>query len=85
MSENKESETEKESFSKPSLLKIARKAGITTLSHDCYDELKRLSQSKLKEIITVTKITNRVHDTKTIMKKDVYLALSILGENVPEC
>lgn len=72
------------SLSKPAIIKLARRAGVKSLSDDCYNTVRNLVGMKLNEVIRAVIIVNDNHSTKTIMKNDVYKALEILGYNVTE-
>jgi histone H3/H4 len=72
------------SLSKPAIVKLARRAGVKSLSDDCYNTIRNLVGMKLNEIVRATIVINDNHSTKTIMKNDVYKALECLGYNVTE-
>lgn len=73
-----------EILTKPALTRIARRAGIKSLSDDCFDTIRNLIGIKLTEVIRVIAIVNSEHQTKTIMPNDVYQALHLLNYNVTE-
>ena len=68
-------------FTNPSIKRLARKAGIKTLSDDCYDEIRNIINIKLKSILETSFIVNQHHKTKILMINDIYEALTLLGEN----
>jgi histone H3/H4 len=82
MSENLENENIE--LSKASITKLARRAGIKSLSEESYNTIRSLIGIKLKDIIKATIIINDSHQTKTIMGNDVYKALNLLGYNVTQ-
>lgn len=73
-----------EGITKPALTRIARRAGIKSLSDDCFDTIRNLIGMKLTEVIKVISIVNSEHQTKTIMSSDVYEALHLMNYNVTE-
>ena len=71
-------------LSKAAIIKLARRAGVKSLSEDCYDTLRNLTAMKLNEIIKTILTVNNNHNIKTVMSSDVYKALDLLGYNVTE-
>lgn len=69
-------------FTKPSILRISRKAGIKSISEECYPCIENLIASEIEEILSVALIFNRTRGNKTILSEDVYDALETLGRNV---
>jgi len=69
-------------FTKPAITRLARRAGVKSMSDDCIIPLKHLVSMKLDEVLSATLIVNSQHATKTIMPDDVYEALSLCGINV---
>ena len=69
-------------FTKPAITRLARRAGVKSMSDDCIIPLKHLVAMKLDELLSTTLIVNSQHATKTIMPDDVYEALSLCGINV---
>ena len=69
-------------FTKPAITRLARRAGVKSMSDDCIVPLKHLVAMKLDEVLSTTLIVNSQHATKTIMPDDVYEALSLCGINV---
>ena len=70
--------------SKPSLTRLARKAGVKSLSDSSYPILNEIMDSLLINIIDTSLIITSEHNTKTLMTNDVYTALRISGYNVAE-
>jgi len=68
-----------EKFTKPSIVRVARKAGIKNLSDDCYDTIRDMVSMKLKEVLSAAVITNDVRGTKTLMANDVVNSLRLQG------
>lgn len=73
-----------EGLSKPCISRLARTAGVKSLSDDCHDTIRNLIGMKLNEIIANIIIVNDSHQTKTIMSSDVYKALELSGILVAE-
>ena len=69
-------------FTKPAITRLARRAGVKSMSDDCILPLKHLVAIKLNEILYTTTVVNDQHATKTIMPDDVYEALSLCGIHV---
>lgn len=69
-------------LSKSSIVKLARRAGVKSLSDESYNTIRSLIGIKLKDIIKATVIVNDSHQTKTVMSNDVYKALSLLNYNI---
>lgn len=71
-------------ITKPSITRLARRAGIKSLSDDCYNSVRSLIEVYLDEIITAALIVNSEHNTKTLMSEDIYEALRLRGYNVTQ-
>jgi histone H3/H4 len=70
-----------DNISKPSINRIAKLAGIKSMSDDCYDLIKNIMFEKLDDIIKIAIITNSERQTKTLMVEDIYNALNIIEDN----
>lgn len=73
-----------ETISKPSLTKLARQAGVKSLSDDCFETIRHVMNNKIDELVKTILIVNSEHKTKTIIVNDVYESLQILNHNVTE-
>lgn len=73
-----------EDITKPSITRLARRAGIKSVSEDCYDLIRKLIDVKLEEILRITMIVNTERQTKTLMAEDVYEAISLSGTNLTQ-
>lgn len=71
-------------ITKPSITRLARRAGVKSVSDDCFDLVRHLISEKLDEVILATLAVNSEHQTKTMMPDDVYDAFLLLGENVAQ-
>lgn len=71
-------------LSKPSLTRLARRAGIKSISEECFPTLRNVILQKLDIIIQNALIVNSEHQTKTLMTDDIYESLYLLGENITQ-
>ena len=71
-------------ITKPSLTRIARRAGVKSVSECCYNTIRDIIVQKLTEIIKISIIVNSQHQTKTLMSEDIYKSLQLLGYNVAQ-
>jgi len=71
-------------LTRPSITRLARKAGVKSISEDCFAEIRELTKNKLVSLLKVALIVNSERQTKTIMPDDIYEALRLLGENIAE-
>ena len=69
-------------FTKPAITRLARRAGVKSMSDDCVIPIRNLIGMELDKILQIAVIVNQQHSTKTIMPDDIYDALTILGTNV---
>ena len=69
-------------FTKPSITRLARRAGVKSMSDDCVDTIRSLIGVELNEIIRMAVILNEQNSTKTVMTDDIYNALKFLNKNV---
>ena len=70
-----------EKITKPSINRLARRAGVKSLSNDCYDTIRNLIGMELNNIIKTVVV---VSQTKTILPKDVHESLKLMNYNIPE-
>ena len=73
-----------ENITKPSITRLARRAGVKSLSEECYNNIRSIVNSELSDIILAVLVVNSEHNTKTIMPEDVYEALRLRGHNVTQ-
>jgi len=71
-------------ITKPSITRLARRAGVKSVADECYDTIRNIVSNKLTEIISVALIVNSEHQTKTLMAENVYNALYLLNHNVAQ-
>jgi histone H3/H4 len=70
-----------ELFTKPAILRLARKAGIKNLSEDCYEPIRSLMGAEMEEILRISIYINEIRNTKTIIVDDIADSLRLLGKN----
>lgn len=73
-----------EHITKPSITRLARRAGVKSLSDDCYNTVRSLTGNYLNEIIKTALAVNSEHNTKTLMPDDIYEALRLKGYNIAQ-
>lgn len=71
-------------FTKPSIMKLSRRAGVKSISDECYDTIRKIVDHKLTEVVKAIIVVNSEHSTKTIMTHDVYDALQLLNHKVTQ-
>ena len=71
-------------LTKPSITRIARIAGVKSLSEDTFELVRELATNKLEELIRIALIVNTEHNTKTLMSEDIYEAISYDGINLAQ-
>ena len=69
-------------ITKPAMIRLARRAGVKSISDDCYSVIHNLAGSILTDIITASIIVNSEHKNKTLMVEDLYEALELRGYNI---
>lgn len=73
-----------EKISKPSISRIARRAGVKSISEECYETIRNLIGMELTSIVKNIILMNNHNQTKTIMVKDVYDTLHLMNYNVTQ-
>ncbi len=73
-----------EKLSKPSINRLAKRAGVKSISEDCYDTIRNLIGMELTNIIKNTLLMNSHNQTKTIMVKDIYDTLHLMEYNITQ-
>lgn len=73
-----------EGITRPSITRLARRAGVKSISDDCFDLVRNMIGMKLTDIVKVANIVNSEHQTKTIMVNDIYESLHLLGYNITQ-
>lgn len=65
-------------------MKLSRRAGVKSISDECYDTIRKIVDHKLIEVVKAIIVVNSEHSTKTIMTHDVYDALQLLNHKVTQ-
>jgi len=73
-----------EHITKPSITRLARRAGVKSLSEECHNTVRRLVEEYLNDIVVAALVVNSEHNTKTLMPDDIYEALRIRGYNIAQ-
>ena len=73
-----------EDITKPSITRLARRAGVKSVSEECFNPIRNIIASRLDELIKTALVVNSEHHTKTLMADDIYDAFSLLGNNVTQ-
>lgn len=73
-----------EDITKPSITRLARRAGVKSISDDCFHAIRTLISNRLDELILASLVVNSEHHTKTLMADDVYDSLCLIGKNVTQ-
>jgi histone H3/H4 len=71
-------------ITKPSITRLARRAGVKSVSDDCFNSIRYIIANRLDEIISTAFIVNSEHQTKTLMSDDIYDAFSLTGCNITQ-
>lgn len=73
-----------EGITRPSIIRLARRGGVKSLSDDCFETVRTLVGVKLSDVINTALVVNSEHQTKTLMADDIYEALYLLNHNVTQ-
>ncbi len=71
-------------ITKPSITRLARRAGVKSVSEDCFPVIHDVIGTTIEEIIGVALRVNSARSTKTLMVEDIYDALRLKGYNVAQ-
>lgn len=69
-------------ITRPSITRLARRAGIKSVSEDCFNNVRALIDQRLDSVIRAALVVNSEHQTKTLMPEDIYEALALTGQNL---
>ena len=69
-------------ITKPSIVRLLRKAGVKSTSDSCYIEINGLIEKKIEEIVVSMMVVNSESQIKTLMVNDLYSTLRLLGVNL---
>ncbi len=73
---------EVDGVTKPAMIRISRRAGIKSVSDDCFPHIRSIIHEKLDDVIRSALLVNSEHQTKTLMPEDVYGALRLKGHKI---
>lgn len=73
-----------EDITKPSITRLARRAGVKSVSDECFNPIRNIISYKMDDIIKTALIVNSEHQTKTLMAEDIYEAFILLKHNVTQ-
>ncbi len=73
---------EEKYLTNPSLMRLARKAGVKNFSASCYGVVAKMIEEELTRLASVALIVNSEKSTRTIMVSDVYQAFILMDEQV---
>jgi histone H3/H4 len=71
-------------ITRPGITRLARRAGIKSISEECFPSIRALIAQHVNTIIKHALVINSEHQTKTLMADDIYEALSMTGENLTQ-
>lgn len=71
-------------ITRPSITRLARRAGVKSISEHCFANVRALVSQRLHIIIQNALVINSEHQTKTLMADDIYEALAMMGENLAQ-
>jgi histone H3/H4 len=71
-------------ITKPSIIRLARKSGVKSMSNDCCPVIRDYLLELVTKIVKTSLIVNSEQNTKTLMTDDVYKAIRINGDNIAE-
>ena len=74
--------TEVDGVTKPAMVRIARRAGIKSVSDDCFPAIRGVIHNKIDDIVRTALLVNSEHQTKTLMPNDIYGALRLKNHKV---
>jgi histone H3/H4 len=74
--------TEHMHISSTSLLRLSHRAGIKTMTEDCYEVINEIVRHKMNQIIDISSKISDDRRKKMIMPDDIHFSLNMLGINV---
>ena len=70
-----------DNITKPSITRLARKAGVKSMADECHASVRQLADDYLTDIISAALVVN---NTKTLMPENIFDALRLKGYNVAQ-
>ncbi len=83
MSDNGSETSDKMRFSKPSILRLARKAGVKCIAENCYELIDTMIYMRLQEIIEDGLTVKNSRGGKVLTQDDIRESLILKGVHVP--
>ena len=71
-------------ITKPSITRLARRAGVKSVSDECFNPIRNTIFSQMDFLIKAALVVNSEHQTKTLMAEDIYEAFTLLKHNVTQ-
>lgn len=76
----KEFKREKMELVKPSINRLAKKAGIKTISSKCYPHIRAIIEQRLNDVLQKSILIGSHRQTKVLLSRDIYDTLLLQGE-----
>lgn len=73
-----------EYITKPSITRLARRAGVKSIAEDCYPVIHEAIGQAIRDVVKTALIVNSERSTKTLMTDDIFDALHLNGHNVAQ-
>lgn len=67
-------------LSKPAITRLARQAGVKSISDECFPVVRELIAKKLETVLKSVLIVNSEKQTRTLMVSDIYDAFELQNE-----
>ena len=71
-------------ITKPAITRLARRAGVKSLTDDCYTTINKEIGKCISDILNVTIIINSSRSVKTLMEEDLNNAFRLKGLNIAQ-
>jgi histone H3/H4 len=69
-------------ITKASLTRLARRAGVKSISKECYKNFRALLVQRMEIVLQTILLISEERQTKILTTLDVYNALNLMGENI---
>ena len=73
-----------EYIAKPSITRLARRAGVKSIAEDCYPVIHEAIGKAIRDVVKTALVVNSERSTKTLMVEDVFDAFRLNGHNVAQ-
>ena len=71
-------------ITRPSITRLARKAGVKSIADECYNNIRAIIEHKLHSVIKNAIVVNSEHQTTSLMPEDVHDAITLSCENLAQ-